>query len=752
MESTPTRKCEQLMRQDPFAAREAAKYERPIPSRELIMDVVKEHQGPMMFSEIASSLGIADEVDLESLQRRLNAMERDGQLLRNRRDRYCYVNSKDLIAGRVIGHPDGFGFLRPDEGGDDLFLSPKEMRALMHEDRVVVRVRSIDRRGRREAAVVEVLEHNTKRLVGRLQVERGIAIVIPDSKYLNHDIMIEADGLANANPGQIVVVEIIEFTTRHREPLGRVIEVLGDHMGPGMEIEVAIRSHDLPEQWPDSVIQETAPLGVTIPLEASEGRKDLRHLALVTIDGEDARDFDDAVYCERTPKGWRLYVAIADVSYYVRPGTELDREAQKRGTSVYFPERVISMLPEVLSNGLCSLNPNEDRLCMVSEMLISAEGKITRSKFYPAVMRSQARLTYTEVAKILVDGNGDLRQKRAQLLPYLECLYDLYKVLRRARESRGAMDFETQESKIVFGDNRKIESIVPVVRNDAHKLIEECMLAANTAAAKFLGAKKIPHLARNHEGPPLEKLIDLKAFLREFGVNLEGGEKPQPMDFANLLAKIEGRADQRLIQTVLLRSMSQAIYCPENKGHFGLALEAYAHFTSPIRRYPDLLVHRAINYCLEGRSPEAFGYSQNDMVLLGEHCSATERRADEATRDVVAWLKCEYMQSKLGEQFSGIISAVTSFGIFVELTGVFVEGLVHISNLDQDYFHYDPIGHRLRGENTGLTYRLGDTVDVIVARVDLDERKIDFELVRAKKAIAKKPVPSKKRRRVGKKS
>jgi len=746
MTSAPARKGKDTPRQDPFAAREAAKYERPIPSRELILEVVKASQAPIGFDELSDSLGLAEEVDLESLRRRLNAMERDGQLLRIRRDRYCFVNHKDLIAGRIISHPDGFGFLRPDEGGDDLFLSPREMRMLMHDDRAVVSVRGVDRRGRREAAVVEVLERHIQRLVGRLYVERGVALVEPDSKYITHQILVADGDLGGAQPGQIVVVEIIEPPTRHREPLGRIIEVLGDHMAPGMEIEVSIRSHDLPNSWPEAVELEIAPLGKQIPEAAVAGRKDLRSLPLVTIDGEDARDFDDAVYCQPTPKGWKLFVAIADVSSYVKPGTALDREAQKRGTSVYFPERVIPMLPEVLSNGLCSLNPREDRLCMVAEMLVGADGKISRSQFYPAVMCSHARLTYTEVARMLMDGDQGLRQKYKDLLPHLDDLYRLYQVLRGAREGRGAMDFDTQETRIVFGDDRKIESIVPVVRNDAHKLIEECMLAANTAAAKFLAKAKIPHLLRNHEGPSLEKLTDLKAFLRELGLWLGGGDEPKPTDFLTLLEQIRGRADEHLIQTVLLRSLSQAVYSPEKKGHFGLALDAYTHFTSPIRRYPDLLVHRAIQYVLEGRPAEAFGYSQGDMVLLGEHCSATERRADEATRDVVAWLKCEYMQSKLGERFTGIISAVTSFGIFVELTGVFVEGLVHISNLDQDYFHYDPIGHRLRGENTGRTYRLGDSVEVIVARVDLDERKIDFELVRGPKPSEAKRTGAKRRR------
>jgi len=737
---------------DPFAAREAEKYDRPIPSRELILQVLKEQGVPLRLEELAPMLGVYEDEDIESLRRRLNAMERDGQLLRNRRDRYCQINQKDLITGRVLAHPDGFGFLRPDEGGDDLFISPSEMRLLMHEDRAVANVRGVDRRGRREAAVIEVLERNTTQVVGRLNRDRGIASVTADSKYITHDILIPAEGLDDAKHGQIVVVEILEYPTRRREPIGRIVEVLGDHMGPGMEIEVAIRSHDLPNVWPEEVEQEITGLGREVPEEAKAGRIDIRNLPLVTIDGEDARDFDDAVYCQPTPKGFKLFVAIADVSHYVRPGTALDREAQKRATSVYFPERVIPMLPEILSNGLCSINPEEDRLCMVCEMLLNSEGKTTRTKFYPAVMRSHARLTYTEVAKILVDKDKKLREKRKPLLKHLENLYAVYKLLHKAREERGAMDFDSQESKIVFGEDRKIENIVPVTRNDAHRLIEECMLAANTASAKFLAKAKIPHLLRVHDGPSLEKLTDLRTFLGEVGLRLTGEDEPTPKDYFALLQQIKGRADEHLIQTVLLRSLSQAVYSPEKKGHFGLALESYTHFTSPIRRYPDLLIHRGIKYALEGRAPELFGYSQNHMIQFGEHCSAAERRADEATRDAVAWLKCEYMQSRLGEEFAGVISAVTSFGFFVELKDIFVEGLVHISNLDRDYFHYDPIGHRLQGERSGVVYRLGDTVRVIVARVDLDERKMDFELVSsdkrtgktAKKAASKSAGPAKK--------
>ena len=512
---------------------------------------------------------------------------------------------------------------------------------------------------------------------------------------------------------------------------------------PGMEIEVALRSYELPYQWPKVVNNEISSLTGEVPESAKQNRIDLRNLPLVTIDGEDARDFDDAVYCKKTAKGWMLLVAIADVSHYVIPRSALDEEARNRGTSVYFPEQVIPMLPEVLSNGLCSLNPDVDRLCMVCELNINEQGKVIRSRFFDAVMRSHARMTYTEVAKILIDKNKTLSKKYQALLPHINELYALYQVLKQSREQRGAMDFDTQETRIVFAANRKIEKIVPTIRNDAHRLIEEFMISANIAAALFLKKNKMPRLLRVHEGPSNEKVLDLRSFLGELGLHLGGGAKPDPEDYMNLVNSIQGRADAHLIQTVLLRSLSQAVYSPEDKGHFGLALDAYAHFTSPIRRYPDLLVHRAIRHCLQGLKPEKFHYSFPEMVSLGEHCSATERRADEATREVINWLKCEYMLDKLGEEFPGIISAVTSFGFFVELADIYVEGLVHISSLGQDYFHFDPISHQLNGERTGTRYRLGDKVRVIVARVDLDEKKIDFNLVQNQKSDKR----SKKKRR-----
>jgi len=728
---------------DPYAQREAEKYENPIPSRELILQLIEHTGKPLRREEIAEAFSLEAEDQLEALRRRLRAMERDGQLLFNRGKRYCPVNNEDLIAGRIIGHADGFGFLKPDDGSDDLFLSPREMNPLLHNDRALVRVGGIDRKGRREGAVVEILQRNTHQVVGRLYKEDGFTYVVPDNKNIAQTILIQKGGAGKAKQGQIVVAEITEQPTKLHQPIGRIIEVMGEHMAPGMEIEMAIRSYELPNQWPDALLEEIEPLKNEVPESAKENRADLRGIPLVTIDGEDARDFDDAVYCQKTPKGWKLLVAIADVSHYVQINSELDKEAQKRSTSVYFPERVIPMLPEILSNGLCSLNPKVDRLCMVCELLINAQGHVIRSRFFDAVMSSHARLTYTEVAKMLVDGDKTLAKKYKALMPHLQELYALYKVMRVSREQRGAMDFDTQETRIIFGPERKIEKIVPVVRNDAHKLIEEFMITANMAAARFLNNKKMPKLLRIHDGPSADKLLNLKNFLGELGLSLGGGAKPTPLDYMHLIESIKDRPDAHLIQTVLLRSMSQAVYSPELKGHFGLALEAYAHFTSPIRRYPDLLVHRAIRHCLQGKTAESFFYGLPEMVVLGEQCSANERRADDATRDVVSWLKCEYMMDKVGEEFPGIISAVTSFGFFVELADIYVEGLVHVTNLAQDYFHFDATSHQLRGERTGINYRLGDSVNVRVVRVDLDEKKIDFDL--AKKQIAMKK--SKKRRR-----
>lgn len=713
---------------DPHRRREAKKYANPIPSREFILDTLTETDVPLTFDEIAAAFDIRDAEELVALQRRLGAMVRDGQLVLNRRQAYCLVNKQDLIAGRVIGHPDGFGFVKPDDGGDDVYLYPRQMRGLFHNDRVVVRIIGRDRRGRLEGSVVEVLERNTHTVVGRFYQESGVGFVVPDNKRLVHHIIIPSDRIAGSEQDRIVVAGITDQPTKRTQPIGKILEVVGDHMAPGMETDIAVRTHDLPVEWPAAVEAEIADLETEVPAAAAarDGRVDLRRLPLVTIDGADARDFDDAVYCERTPKGWKLLVCIADVSSYVEPGTALDTEAHQRGNSVYFPDRVITMLPEVLSNGLCSLNPDVERLCMACELYVSRAGKVTRSRFFAAVMRSHARFTYDQVAALLGDDEPRLRRRFAELLPHLHALYALYQALHGARAERGAIDFDTIETSFELDEQGRVLAIRPLVRNVAHRIIEECMLAANVAAARLFQRKRMPALYRIHETPKEEKLSDLREFLAGLSLRLPGGKRPTAKDYAALLDAVRARPDRHLIRTVLLRSMQQAIYSSENAGHFGLAYPAYTHFTSPIRRYPDLIVHRAIKHLLAGGTAADFDYAKPDLRRIGEHCSGTERRADEATRDVESWLKCEYMEDKIGAEFEGTITSVNSFGIFVELDRIHVDGLVHITALDNDFYHFDPVGHRLMGKRTGTVYRLGDRLRVRLAAVNLDERKIDF--------------------------
>jgi ribonuclease R len=651
-------------------------------------------------------------------------MERDGELMQNRRGDLCVVEKLDLIKGRVEGHPDGFGFLVPDDGSDDLYLSPREMQKTMHGDRAMVREIGLDRRGRREGKIVEVLERANTHIVGRLVVEHGIMLVAAENKRITQDILIPAGHQGNAEPGQVVSVELIEQPGKYAKPMGRVVEVLGSYADPGMEIEIALRKHSLPYIFPDAVEKIAKKLPKKVLKKDHAGREDIRHLPLVTIDGETARDFDDAVYCEPNGSGYRLVVAIADVSHYVQPGDPLDVEAYSRGNSVYFPRRVIPMLPEELSNGLCSINPQVERLCMVCDMQIGAQGAVKEYRFYPAVMYSHARLTYNQVWDWLQHPQN--AGEHGDLLPQLKQLYTLFKVLLKARGKRGAIDFETVETQMIFNDDKKIDRIIPVHRNDAHRLIEECMLAANVCASDFLQAKKQPALYRIHEGPTPEKLAALREFLSEFGLSLGGGDDPHAKDYAALLTSIKGRPDAQLLQTVMLRSLQQAVYSPDSVGHFGLAYEHYTHFTSPIRRYPDLLIHRAIKAALHGEQ-----YKPGAWAELGAHCSMTERRADDATRDVEAWLKCFYMQDRVGETFPGTISSVTGFGIFVALDDIYVEGLVHISELGSDYFHFDKTRHQIAGERTGVRYRMGDRIHVKIVRVSLDTSRIDFVLASA---------------------
>ncbi len=718
---------------DPYAKREAKNYENPIPSREFILDLLAEQPEPINRFQVEKLLKLTDPDQKEGLRRRLRAMERDGQIFFNKRKCYELISEMEVLEGIVSAHPDGFGFVLAEDGGGDLFMGMRDMRMLFHGDRVQVRVAGLDRKGRREGALVKILEHNTGTIVGQLEDRDGVLMVVPDHKRINHDIVVSKEHTYGAEVGQMVMIEVLHFPTRFQQAKGRVIQNLGGHMEPGQEIDVAIRSYDIPHEWPIMLEAEIGDLEASVPESSKTGRKDFRNHLLVTIDGADAKDFDDAVCCEKVSSGankggWRLWVAIADVSSYVERGTALDAEAKRRGTSVYFPGRVVPMLPEVLSNGLCSLNPDVDRLSMVCEMEISDTGEVKSYSFSEGLMRSHARLTYNQYAAMVIDGDADLCEQHADLLPHLHELYQLYQVLAKKRSQRGAIDFETVETQIVFGEDRKIEKLTPIIRNDAHRVIEECMLAANVSAANFLLENKIVALYRNHKGPTDDKLKALKEFLSPLGITLDGGDEPQAKDFSKLLNEIKERPDFEVLQTVMLRSLSQAVYEAENVGHFGLSFEAYAHFTSPIRRYPDLLVHRAIRHIVRGQKASTYGYTVEQMSDLGQHCSITERRADDATRDATDWLKCEYMLDKVGEEFDGRISTVTGFGLFVVLDEIHVEGLIHITALKDDYYHFDKMNHKMKGERTGQSYQLGDKISIRVAAVNLDERKIDFVL------------------------
>ena len=698
-----------------------------LPERSTLIDFLGQGGAPVPFDRIADAHALRTPAEQEALQRRLSAMARDGQVIRTRRGEFGLIDRMDLVTGRVIGHRDGFGFLRPDDAGADLFFSPRQMRSLMHGDRVVARVVKVDRDGRREGALVEVIERGVGKVVGRLWREGGIAFVRPHNSRIHHDVLVPPDPGTDARDGDYVVARVTEPPTKRHPPIGVIEEVLGHRMLPGMEIDVAIRTYELPVAWSDAVESEAAALPAGVRSSDVEGREDLRGLGFVTIDGEDAHDFDDAVYCERTARGWRVVVAIADVSAYLHPGTALDEEARLRGNSVYFPDRVIPMLPESISNGLCSLRPHEDRLCLGCELIVTEAGRVHRSRFFEGVIRSRARLTYTEVAGAL-DGDGaEPCVGLAAAASMLDALREAYEALRHARGARGAIDFDMTETRVVLGPDGRVERLEPAERNVAHRIIEECMVAANVAAARFLERHRRPVLFRVHEGPSPDKVEELRVFLDEFGLKLAGGDSPEPRHFAAVVESAASRPDAHLVQTVMLRSLSQATYAPGNAGHFGLAHRAYVHFTSPIRRYPDVIAHRAIRHALRRGRPGDFEPAPGStLAALGDHCSMTERRADDATRDAIAWLKCEFMLDKLGEVFDATITGVAAFGVFVTLDDVFVEGLVHVSALGSEYFHFDPIRHQLSAERSSRSFRLADRMRVRVENVNLDERRVDF--------------------------
>ena len=729
-------------------------YPYPIPSREAILEALRQASGGLSAKAIARALHVK-RGEMEGLMRRLDAMQRDGQLNFTASAGYT-VSATRFVAGQVSTHPDGYGFLLPDEGGEDIYLSEKEMQKVMNGDRVQVRVVGADRRGRSEGTIVEVLSRAHTHVVGRLLHENGVWLIAPEDRRIVHDIIVEKPP-KNAKAGQFVNARLVTQPSRYAQPLAQVVEVLGNMDDPGIEIEIAVRKFGLPHVFSDAAMARAEGLPDKVRPADVAGRVDLRDVPFVTIDGEDARDFDDAVYCEPIGEaGYRLLVAIADVSHYVRPGDAIDQDALLRSTSVYFPRRVIPMLPEKLSNGLCSLNPEADRLALVCDMVVGQDGKPGAYQFYPAVICSAARMTYTAVAGMLENPRGPEAALHAAAAPHIRNLFAVYKALFGAREKRGAIDFETVETYIVSNAEGKIEKILPRVRNDAHKLIEECMLAANVCAADLLIRHQHPCVYRIHGAPEGERLDQVRAFLAPLGLRLGGGDSPQPSDYAALIKQVLPRPDAPLLQTMLLRSMQQAVYSPDNIGHFGLAYQAYTHFTSPIRRYPDLLVHRAIKAILQGKRYEPTGIDRRvlnrnvsntmrrqmnkdrmagkatgtpeDSIwhALGLHCSANERRADEASRDVEAWLKCYFIKDRLGEHFSGTISGVAPFGIFVQLDDLYIEGMAHVTDLGNDYYHFDEVRHELRGERSGVRYQLTDKVTVQISRVDLDSRQIDL--------------------------
>ena len=718
------KKTKKIRSSDPYLNREKENYQNPIPSRELILEVMNDHGVPISKKELIKKLEITKD-EYPFFEKRIGAMARQGQILINRKDILCISKKLNLIPGKIMGHPDGFGFLIPEDSSlQDVFLSPKEMSKVFHNDEVMIQVTGIDKKGRQEGVIVEVLSRGNSIIVGRVIQNHGVTIVRAEDKRISQDIIVPYHQDLNAQSGQVVEVTMTIQPDFRTKPMGQITKIIGNYSDSGIEIEIALRKYQLPYEFSEDAIKESESFKDEILISDHKDHVDLTKLDFVTIDGETAKDFDDAVFAEKAESNMRLFVAIADVSSYVDSNSELDKEALSRGNSVYFPRRVIPMLPEKLSNGLCSLNPQVNRLTMVCEMVIDNEGLLSEYKFYPAIIFSKARLTYTIAHKILYENNDNLTKKYNYVLTNLKNLKKVYDLLSKQREKRSAIEFDSVETAINFNDDGKIDSIQPVHRNEAHKIIEECMLAANVSAAKFLLKENSPAIYRNHESPKEEKLELLKNYIAEFGLKLGGGQKPSAKDYSALLKSIKLRPESQMLQTIILRSMQQAVYETKNKGHFGLAYDTYTHFTSPIRRYPDLIVHRAIKEKLKRKDLRV-----KDLDGIAKQCSTTERRADEASRDVEDWLKCYFMKDRLGDIFSGTISSVTGFGVFVSLDEIYIEGLIHVTDLGNDYYIFDKSKHALIGERTNEIFTMGDRVRVKVTKIDVDLARIDLNII-----------------------
>ncbi|MEO0364216.1 MAG: ribonuclease R [Pseudomonadota bacterium] len=720
-------------------------YQHAVPDRTAVLGALEQAGRPLDFDEIANHFRLTGKRHHKALNDVLSKMLRSGQLLLNRQEQYCLAKKLDILTGSVKAHRDGFGFVVTDDDHEDLYLSPREMARIMDGDRVSVRVKRQTRRGA-EGTVLDVLERAQSEVAGKYIRERGIGLIVPDNPRLTQRVLVPRGQHGKAKPGDMVVGKVLDYPTADQLATASVVRVLGDPERQGMPTDLAIHAHAIPYEWPAAVSADANKFGRTVPTRAKQGRKDLRKLPLVTIDGADARDFDDAVFAERKGQGWRLVVAIADVAHYVTPDSAIDKEALNRATSVYFPDRVVPMLPEVLSNGLCSLNPRVDRLCMVCDMTIGSKGEVLRSRFYDAVMRSHARLTYSEVHRYL-SGKAGHKDLVGAVADSVDALHTLYKAFAKRRKARGAIELDLPQLRIRTDDAGEVQAIAATPRNDAHKLIEECMIAANVEAANFIARRRVQGLFRVHAKPDEDRFDEFRRFMLELGFKVPHAAHPNPKTIRNLMAKVQDRPDAYAINMALLRSFAHAEYTPDNVGHFGLALDAYAHFTSPIRRYPDLLVHRAIRHMTSGGKAKSYRYSPEQMVRLGKITSERERRAEDATREVEALLKCQFMSKHLGQRFAGVISGVTHFGLFVQLSDLQVDGLVHVSSLGSDYFKHEPERQRLVGSRSGESYQLGDSLEVIVNRVDMESRQVDFVLYDKKSSASGRTRKPKSRKR-----
>ena len=746
------------MKKDPNFQREASIYVKPVASRELLLQLISEHSKPVSLEQLTQELGLTDPDQIEGLRRRIVAMVRDGQIKADSNNVFQLMARSSLKSGRISATKDGTGYCIFDDVSEPLLIRAQQMRQVFDGDQVLVNER-IQAGYEPDGVIVEVTERNTLSIVGNFYRTPSTSYVVPLNKRNQHISIHISGDTSDIAEGALVEVKIDQQPAITAMSQGQIHKVF-DRTQAGQEIEIALLNHRLRHEWTEKLLQEAEKVPSAITDQQIKTRFDLREQAFVTIDGEDSKDFDDAVFCKKEKSGFRLWVAIADVSEYVQPGQALDLEAQLRGNSVYFPREVLPMLPERLSNGICSLNPNQDRLALVCEMRVTAKGNVTDFFFFEAVFRSHARLTYGQVASVLE--NKEKSQLTKEVSANLVALEKVYQAFLHSRNKRGALTIELPELRFIF-ENDRVKSLTHTTRNIAHKIIEEAMLAANVCAAKLLAEQKIPTLYRKHDDPDTARVTEFQQFLKLLGLRLAGNGEPRPKHFLNLIEQLDKIVNADIILMQILRTMSKAEYTPDQLPHFGLAYESYTHFTSPIRRYPDLLVHRAIRSLIHSRkkttgvkrvkgsgiwkNKESYPYDKQQLATIGRHCTDTEKRAEDASRDVQQYLRCTYLQKFVGDSFQGIVKTVTKFGLFVEMEKTYSEGLLHISQLRGDYYIFDKNSMSLRGEHSGVTYSTGTKVGVRLVKVDIEQGMIDLELDKDEKSARKKSKSKTKKER-----